>query len=77
MDSGVFRSRPRATGGRPFFRGKEEATTASADPAVFQGALLVVAAAAGLAWALSQGSSGGAREEPTPIGSPETPRPSM
>jgi hypothetical protein len=77
MDSGVFRSRTRATGGRPCFRGKAEATTASADPDVFHGALLVVAAAAGLAWALSHGSSEGAREEPTPMGSPETPRPSM
>jgi hypothetical protein len=48
------------------------ATTASADPDVFHGALVVVAAAAGLVWALSQGSSEGPRDEPAPKASPGT-----
>lgn len=63
-------------GTRPFLGGKAGAATASADPDVVRGALVVVAAAAGLVWALSHGSSQGAPVEPAPKASPDTPTPS-
>lgn len=61
-------------GTRPCPGGRAGATTASADPDVLHGALVVVAAAAGLVWALSHGPSEGARAEPAPKASPDTPR---
>jgi hypothetical protein len=47
------------------------------DPGVFDGAALVVAAVAGLVWALSSGSSESPRDEPAPTQSFDTPEPSM
>jgi hypothetical protein len=52
--------------------GKPGATTTSADPDVLHGALMVVAAAAGLVWALARhGSSDDARSEPGPKPPPD------
>jgi hypothetical protein len=62
-------------GTRPISAGTPGATTASAAPDALHGALVVAAAAAGLVWALSRGSSEGARDEPAPQASPHLPRP--
>ncbi len=62
-------------GTRPF-SGANAGATASADPDVFRSAVVVVAAAAGLVWALCHGSSESARDEPAQEASPDAPTPS-
>jgi hypothetical protein len=60
---------------RPVSDGNAGSTTTSADPDVFRGALVVVAAAAGLVWALTtHGSSEDARYEPELKSPPDTPK---
>jgi hypothetical protein len=58
-------------GTQPDSGGNAGARPAPADSDAFHGALVVVAAAAGLVWALSHGTSEGAGDEPTP----DRPRP--
>jgi hypothetical protein len=59
---------------RPVSDGNAGSTT-TADPDVFPGALVLVAAAAGLVWALAaHGSSEDARYEPEVKSPPDTPK---
>jgi hypothetical protein len=73
MDRGVFFSRTRAMRARTLSGGHAGATARPADADVFHGALLVVAATAGLVWALSHDVSDAARDERGPRPSPFTP----
>ena len=62
-------------GKRPVSDGNAGSTTTSADPDVFPGALVLVAAAAGLVWALAaHGSSEDARNELELKSPPDTPK---
>jgi hypothetical protein len=59
---------------RPVSDGNAGSTTTSADPDVFRGALVLVAAATGLVWALTaHGSSEDPRNEPE-LTPPDTPK---
>ena len=53
--------------------GDAGAATTPAGPDLFHDALVVVAAAAGLVWALAHGTSEDARDEPALRPSPDTP----
>ena len=60
---------------RPVSDGNSGSKTTSANPDVFPGAFVVVAAAAGLVWALAaHGSSEDARNEPELKSPPDTPK---
>ena len=60
---------------RPISDGDAGSTRTSADPDVFRGALVLVAAAAGLVWAIApHGSSEDARNELELKSQPDTPK---
>jgi len=75
MDSGFVSSRSRTPmRTRAVSSGDAGAATTPAGPDPFHDALLVVAAAAGLVWALAHGTSDDTRDEPALKPSPDTPR---
>jgi hypothetical protein len=60
---------------RPVSDGNAGSTTTSADPDLFRGALVLVAAAAGLVWAIApHGSSEDARNKLELKSQPDTPK---